>query len=114
MAPARCFDPKRGLKQETFPMSVFVELDEGSYPANALDKFSATEPQFSLDNARAMMWLSQLAYETAHEKKVGNILDTFKLTRRGFGSNDPGTGLPPHSACFVVARTRRNVRHICG
>jgi hypothetical protein len=84
-------------------MSAFVELDESSYPANALDKFSATELQFSLDNARAMMWLSQLAYETAHEKKIGNILETMKLTRRGFGSNDPGTGLPPHSACFVVA-----------
>jgi hypothetical protein len=84
-------------------MSAFVELDESSYPANALDKFSATELQFSLDNARAMMWLSQLAYETAHEKKIGNVLETMKLTRRGFGSNDPGTGLPPHSACFVVA-----------
>jgi triacylglycerol lipase len=83
-------------------MSVFVELPQSAYPANALDSFTATR-DFKLDNARAMMWLSQLAYETASESKVNDILGALKLTRLGFVRNDSLTGLPPHSACVVVA-----------
>ena len=49
------------------------------------------------------MWLSQLAYETASESKVNDILGTLELTRLGFVRNDSLTGLPPHSACVVVA-----------
>ncbi len=58
---------------------------------------------FKLDNARAMMWLSQLAYETANESKVDDILKGWKLTKLGFVTNNALTGLPPHSACVVVA-----------
>jgi hypothetical protein len=83
-------------------MSIFVELPQAAYPDNALNHFVATA-DFKLDNARAMMWLSQLAYETAHESKVNDILKGFKLTRLGFVPNDALTGLPPHSACVVVA-----------
>lgn len=50
-------------------MSFLVELARGAYPDSALNGFTAT-PQFGLDNARAMMWLSQLAYETASKPKV--------------------------------------------
>ena len=49
------------------------------------------------------MWLSQLAYETADKGKIDDLLKGWKLTRRAFGSNAPATGLPPKSACFVVA-----------
>jgi triacylglycerol lipase len=83
-------------------MSKFVELPQSAYPANALDSFTAT-PGFKLDNARAMMWLSQLAYETASESKVDGILTALKLTKLGFVRNDSLTGLPPHSACVVIA-----------
>jgi triacylglycerol lipase len=83
-------------------MSFLVELARSAYPDNALDAFAAS-PQFSLDNARAMMWLSQLAYETASESKVKDILDAWHLTLRAFKTNDPDTGFPPHSACVVVA-----------
>jgi triacylglycerol lipase len=83
-------------------MSIFVELPRNAYPATALDDFRAT-PQFKLDNARAMMWLSQLAYETAREAKVDDILQGWQLTKLGFVRNDSLTGLPPHSACVVVA-----------
>jgi triacylglycerol lipase len=86
-------------------MSIFVEFDQSVYRGNAIDAFTANSA-FSLDNARAMMWLSQLAYETAHEDKVTNILNRWTLTKRKFISNDPGTGLPPHSACVVVAEGR--------
>jgi triacylglycerol lipase len=83
-------------------MSIFVELPQAAYTTTALDKFVATA-DFKLDNARAMMWLSQLAYETADEKKVDDILKGFKLTKLGFVPNDALTGLPPHSACVVIA-----------
>jgi triacylglycerol lipase len=86
-------------------MSKFVELPRSAYPKNALDGFTATSQfdRVNFDTARAMMWLSQLAYETAHESKVGDILNAWGLTKLGFVSNDGLTGLPPHSACVVVA-----------
>jgi triacylglycerol lipase len=85
-------------------MSFLVEMDRSLYPKNALDTFDSTaETEFDLGNARAMMWLSQLAYETPHESKVQDILKAWNLEMRAFKSNDPITGLPPHSACVVVA-----------
>jgi triacylglycerol lipase len=105
MVAARLIDPKRGLKQETFPMTFLVELPKEAYPANALDGFEVGS-DFKLENAQAMMWLSQLAYETADKGKVDDLLKGWKLTRRAFGSNAPATGLPPKSACFVVAGGR--------
>jgi hypothetical protein len=86
-------------------MSVLVELNRNQYPDNALNGFKPTS-QFGLDNARAMMWLSQLAYETAHQPKVKSILDAWQLTMPVFKTNNPGTGLPPHSACLVGAAGR--------
>ena len=83
-------------------MSFLVRLDESKYPAQALDKFAANS-QFGLDNARAMMWLSQLAYETDDEPKVERILGRLQLKKLGFKTNDSATGLPPHSACVVIA-----------
>jgi triacylglycerol lipase len=88
-------------------MSFLVEMDRSLYPKNALETFNGTaETEFDLGNARAMMWLSQLAYETAHESKVRDILKAWDLEMLAFKSNDPITGLPPHSACVVVAGGR--------
>lgn len=86
-------------------MTGFVELHRQQYLDDALDKFTATR-DYNLDNARAMMWLSQLAYETADRSKVQSVLDAWKLTMREFIPNDPQTGLPPNSACVVVAGGR--------
>jgi triacylglycerol lipase len=86
-------------------MSFLVEMDRGAYPDAALNNFTATAP-FSLDNARALMWMSQLAYETADRAKVENILGAWQLTLRAFTTDDPVTGLPPHSACLVTAGGR--------
>ena len=83
-------------------MSFLVELPKEAYPANALDGFEVRS-DFKLENAQAMMWLSQLAYETPEKAKVDVLLYGWEMTRRGFRTNDPATGLPPHSACFVVA-----------
>ena len=84
-------------------MSFLVELPRETFPDDALDGLDVGATKFRLENAQAMMWMSQLAYETAHEGKVNDILKAWKLTRLAFGSNDPVTGLPPKSACFVVA-----------
>jgi triacylglycerol lipase len=102
--------PKRRLKRGDCSMSFFVELDRNTFPDDALDGFvPPPQPgpdQFSLDNARAMMWMSQLAYETAHRSKVEDILRAWNLTLHAFASNDPVVGLPPDSACVVAAGGR--------
>lgn len=86
-------------------MSFLVEILASAYPPDALNKFTGGS-DFGLDNARAMMWMSQLAYETASESKVKNIIEKLSMTKRGFAMNDPVTGLPPKSACLVAAGGR--------
>jgi triacylglycerol lipase len=86
-------------------MSIFVEIPQEAYPADAITPFKPML-EFKLENARAMVWLSQLAYETAHPRKVSDIIESWTLKMREFISNDPGTGLPPHSACVIVAEGR--------
>jgi pimeloyl-ACP methyl ester carboxylesterase len=83
-------------------MSFLVELAEGAYPPRVLDRIKLIE-NFDLDNALVMMWMAQLAYETADEEKIGRILSSWGMKKRAFRSNDPITGLPAHSACVVVA-----------
>jgi triacylglycerol lipase len=86
-------------------MSFLVRLDQSKYPAQALDGFMSNA-QFNLVNARVMMWLSQLAYETDNESKVDDILKSWQLKKRQLVTNNPATGLPPQSACVVVAEGR--------
>jgi triacylglycerol lipase len=45
-------------------MSSFVELLPEEYDGNAFAGFDGAEAGFTLGNARALMWFSQLAYET--------------------------------------------------
>ena len=87
-------------------MSFLVEIDESAYPANAFDQFSAS-PSFALEDARAMMWMSQLAYETADPDKIKRILGRWTLDLKACASNNPTTRLPPNSACFVAAAGRK-------
>jgi len=83
-------------------MSAVVRKDRSAYPKHLFAGFPAPR-QYDLVTARAMMWLSQLAYETDDKGKVDSILSDWELTNLGFKTNNPGTGLPPHSACVVVA-----------
>ena len=50
-------------------MSILVELPERLYQRDAFASFAAVAP-YSLGTARAMAWMSQLAYETAHRDKI--------------------------------------------
>ena len=45
-------------------MSTFVELTSSDYSATAFAAFDPAASGFTIGNARALMWLSQLAYET--------------------------------------------------
>ena len=85
-------------------MSFLVRLPEESYRDDALARFTANSPDFTLGNAQAMMWLSQLAYETDDVGKITRILTRFGLELLDFGPNEliPGSFRP--KGCFIVAR----------
>jgi hypothetical protein len=55
-------------------MTSFVEILPEEYDADAFKDFDASTADFTIGNARALMWFSQLAYE-AHRK------DTIKAVR---------------------------------
>jgi hypothetical protein len=86
-------------------MSFLVSLERGEYQNGALNQF-APASNYSLLNARAMMWMSQLAYDTDNESKVDSVLSAWNLRPRLLITNDPVTGLPPRSACVIVAGGR--------
>lgn len=83
-------------------MSFLVRYPLDSYRRDALDDFTVTS-RFTHGNAQAMMWLSQLAYETDDSGKVDIILNRWGLERRGFGADAPNSGLVPPKARFIVA-----------
>jgi hypothetical protein len=83
-------------------MSFLVRLPPSTYRDDALNGFTVA-PGFTPGNAEAMMWLSQLAYETDDRDKVDQILKAWKLERRAFGPDTPTTSLVPPKARFIVA-----------
>jgi hypothetical protein len=60
-------------------MSFLVELPEEQYTANAFEMFEPRS-EFTLGNARAMAWTSQLAYETRTPEKITRIGDRFGVS----------------------------------
>jgi hypothetical protein len=90
-------------------MSFLVELPLDRYRADAMDPLKVVS-EFRLDNARSMMWMSQLAYETPHEtpteRKVSTILSRWHLRLVDCINNPPGTNLPLQTACAVIASGR--------
>jgi len=83
-------------------MSFLVRLPEETYRSDALARFTAN-PDFTLGNAQAMMWLAQLAYETDDPEKIKRILTRFGLELLEFGTNELIPGLLRRKACFIVA-----------
>lgn len=83
-------------------MSFLVERRRDLYPDNALDSFEVTS-EFNLKNARVMMWMSQLAYETADETKVDDILGSWSLIKREFIDNPTGRLPSLRTSCGIVA-----------
>jgi triacylglycerol lipase len=54
-------------------MSTFVEIAPEEYDAAAFGGFNASAAGFELANARALMWLSQLAYEAHREPTIETV-----------------------------------------
>jgi hypothetical protein len=62
-------------------MSKFVELPPDQYRPTAFGAFDAAAANFTIGNARALMWLSQLAYETNKKQTIDQVGSLW-----GFGS----------------------------
>ena len=69
-------------------MTSFVEILPEEYDKHAFARFDASAANFKLGNARALMWFSQLAYETG----LGNpTIDAVALGKWDFTSVTPFT-----------------------
>ena len=85
-------------------MSFFTELDADLYRRDAFDGFDA-KARFTLGNARAMMWLCQLSYETAHRSKIDTILSRWQLTKIDVLERGLTSSLRMSQTCGVIAAT---------
>jgi triacylglycerol lipase len=54
-------------------MSTFVELAATEYNPSAFSAFDPGATGFTIGNARALMWMSQLAYETGKPKTITTV-----------------------------------------
>lgn len=63
-------------------MSILVELPPDQYDRRAFAKFNETSTGFDLDIARAMMWMSQLAYETHVPDTINRVSPFWESVRR--------------------------------
>jgi hypothetical protein len=54
-------------------MTSFVEILPKEYDKDAFKRFDASASDFKIDNARALMWFSQLAYETHRPSTINAI-----------------------------------------
>ncbi|GIK81673.1 MAG: lipase family protein [Pseudorhodoplanes sp.] len=87
-------------------MSFLVEIPENAYVADAFDAFAPTAG-FSLGTARAMMWVSQLAYEARHARgKIAPVLARWSMTPAAILANDGRGPLSLASTRGIVARGR--------
>lgn len=87
-------------------MSLFVKLPVRFYEGDAFDGFSP-EADFRLGTARAMAWLSQLAYETDEPDKIAQLLGGWGLRLiDGVIAAEASTVLPIASTHGFVAAGR--------
>jgi triacylglycerol lipase len=61
-------------------MTSFVEISPGEYDPDAFKGFTPTAEGFELGNALALMWFSQLAYETHKPLTIETIRTIWKFT----------------------------------
>jgi hypothetical protein len=61
-------------------MSKLVELPVGQYDRNAFATFNEAATDFDLGLARAMMWMSQLAYETHVPDTISQVAPLWNLS----------------------------------
>src|SRR5689334_13163334 len=74
-------------------MSILVELPLELYNRSAFADFKPVS-DFNLGTARAMAWMSQLAYECAHPDKVAAVCDFWGLHGVQIVASAPTARLP--------------------
>lgn len=62
-------------------MSKFVQLPPELHDQKAFERFSAQRGHFDLDDARAMMWMAQLAYESDAVDTIKQVATLWQLER---------------------------------
>src|ERR1700754_1824136 len=60
-------------------MSTFVEIDPSEYDEDAFADFDASMGDFRMGNARALIWLSQLAYEAHRQETIDEVAQKWRL-----------------------------------
>jgi len=86
-------------------MSILVELPENQYAAKVFANF-APRAGFNLDTARAMAWMSQLAYETRFPDKIKRIAKGWELSDVHILEQPTKSTLPLSSTHGVLATTK--------
>jgi triacylglycerol lipase len=61
-------------------MTSFVEILPEEYDKDAFERFDASASDFKIDNARALMWFSQLAYETHRQDTIDAVSPKWNFT----------------------------------
>jgi hypothetical protein len=61
---------------------MFVQIPPEKYDKKIFDRFSAQRGRFDVDDARAMMWMSQLSYETGAPDTIKEIAAAWNLKPR--------------------------------
>jgi hypothetical protein len=87
-------------------MSFLVELPLAAYADHVFDDF-APDKDFRIGTARAMMWMSQLAYEVRHaHHKIEPVLARWGLQPLALIADGKVPGLPLSSTRGIVATGR--------
>ena len=89
-------------------MSFLTKLPTELYNPDAFKQFTGGT-EFEIGNARAMAWMSQLAYETDEPDKITKILQSFglDLVEGGVLVEESKTVLPKASThCFVASHPK--------
>ncbi|MDT3685856.1 MAG: lipase family protein [Pseudorhodoplanes sp.] len=85
-------------------MSFLVEIPLDAYCEDAFARFSP-RAAFSIETARALMWMAQLAYEVRDARqKVTPVLHRWNLQRQALISKERLDGFPFTSTHGIVAR----------
>lgn len=85
-------------------MSFLTKLPRALYRADAFDGFTA-ERDFTLGNAKAMIWISQLAYETDEPDKIKDVLLSWGLQLANTGPDDDAVVVREVKSVLPIAST---------
>src|SRR4051812_19984145 len=62
-----------GFARSEHSMTSFVEILPEEYDKDAFERFDASATDFKIENARALMWFAQLAYETHRPSTIDAV-----------------------------------------